>query len=107
MRYICIILVVGLTLLGEQPVWGAVAHAHDWYPHECCHDQDCAVVTLLERLPDGRLLVETQHAVGTVPRGFAIRPSPDGQAHACLRQNGSDVEHYGWVVIYLFIPGVS
>ena len=91
-----------LGLIAARP-----ACAHDWYPHECCHNEDCAVVTQLERLPDGTLLVETQNAVGTVARSIAIRPSPDGRAHACLRQIGSDLEHRGWIVVCLFIPGVS
>lgn len=81
--------------------------AHGWYPHECCHDQDCSIVTELTMLPDGSMKVRTEVGFAVVPRGFDIRPSRDSEAHACLRQNGPDVEHLGWVVVCLFLPGVS
>jgi hypothetical protein len=81
------------------------AMAHKWYPHECCHDEDCGVVTELMVLPDGSMKIRTEAGFGVVPRGFDIRPSLDSQAHACLRQNGPDVEHLGWVIVCLFLPG--
>ena len=81
--------------------------AHGWYPHECCHDQDCSIVTELTVLPDGSMKVRTEVGFAVVPRGFDIRASRDSKAHACLRQNGPDVEHLGWVVVCLFLPGVS
>ena len=81
------------------------AVAHEWYPHECCHDQDCGVVTELTFLPDGGMKIRTDTGFAVVPRGFSIRPSRDSKAHACLRQNGPDVEHLGWVVVCLFLPG--
>lgn len=81
------------------------AIAHKWYPHECCHDQDCGEVTELTLLPDGSLKVRTEVGFAVVPRGFDVRPSLDDAAHACLRQNGPDVEHLGWVVVCLFLPG--
>lgn len=81
--------------------------AHDWYPHECCHGQDCAVVTSLIPLAGGGFRVETSQGFATVPKGFAARPSPDQKAHACLRQNGPTAEHRGWTLICLFLPGTA
>jgi len=49
--------------------------------------------------------VRTKAGFGIVPRGFDVRPSLDNEVHACLRQNGPDVEHLGWVVVCLFLPG--
>ena len=79
--------------------------AHEWYPPDCCHGQDCAAVTSLRRLPDGGFRVETTHGFGVIPRGFLTRPSLDDKAHACLRQIGPDEEHLGWLVVCLFLPG--
>ena len=63
------------------------------------------VLTSLVALPGGGLRVETTQGFGIVPFGFSIRPSPDDRAHACLRQIGPDVEHLGWMVVCLFLPG--
>ncbi|MEQ1518283.1 MAG: hypothetical protein ABL931_17520 [Usitatibacteraceae bacterium] len=84
-----------------------IAVAHDWYPKECCNDHDCAVITTMAALPGGELRVETDHGFAIAPRGFEPRPSPDNQAHACLRQIGPDEEHGGWMLICLFLPGLA
>lgn len=81
--------------------------AHDWYPEECCHGQDCAVVTVAEHLSGGRLRVTTVHGVGDVRADTSVRRSPDNKMHACLRQIGPDEEHLGWQLICLFVPGTS
>jgi hypothetical protein len=82
------------------------AQAHSWYPHECCHDNDCAVVIALDYLPGGEKRVTTAVGFAVVPREFPIRPSPDANAHACLRPNGHEQELLGWTVVCLFLPGV-
>ena len=97
--------VIGFALLCS--IFFGVAIAHDWYPHECCHDEDCAVVVSLFRLHDGRLRIETARGVALAPVGFNVRPSPDGKAHACLRHVGPPNEHRGWVVICLFLPAAA
>jgi hypothetical protein len=94
------VLCVSMMLLAAP-----AAVAHKWYPHECCHDEDCSVVTELTFLADGSIKIRTATGFGVVPRGYTIRPSLDSKAHACLRQNGPDVEHLGWVVVCLFLPG--
>lgn len=82
------------------------ATAHSWYPHECCHDRDCAVVEATEFLKSGELRVTTVHGVGLVRDDTSIRASRDNSMHACLRQIGPDEEHLGWQLICLFVPGI-
>ena len=58
-------------------IFGATApsaSAHDWYPHECCHDKDCAPVesmTLITPAGGGApyMVVASKH-------GKAILTSP-------------------------------
>lgn len=85
---------------------GLPASAHSWYPQDCCHDQDCAVVQAAERLTSGELRVTTIHGIGLVRADTSIRPSPDSAMHACLRQIGPNEEHLGWHLICLFVPGI-
>lgn len=61
-------------------VLSRTAHAHDWYPWECCSDKDCEVLPL-ERVtvePDGYHLPN-----GAVVPHNKIRYSPDGRYHWC------------------------
>lgn len=83
---------------------GSPASAHGWYPRACCHDQDCGPVTALEYLKDGGMRVTTSVGTAIVPKGYAIQPSLDGKAHACMRQIGPDEEHFGFMVVCLFLP---
>lgn len=65
--------------------WGvAPAHAHSWYPHECCNGHDCGPADRVETLPDGRMRIHVGNLWADTPRGFASRPSKDGAAHACI-----------------------
>lgn len=91
-------LMLALSLLGSP------AGAHGWYPHACCHDQDCGPVTALEYLRDGGMKVTTSIGTAVVPKGYTIQPSLDGKAHACIRQIGPDEEHFGFMVVCLFLP---
>ena len=100
-----LIAVLGVALICS--VMFGVAVAHEWYPHECCHDQDCAAVVSLARLADGRLRVETEHGIAYAPVGFDVRPSPDNKAHACLRDKGPPSEHRGWILVCLFLPAAA
>lgn len=79
----------------------APAAAHDWYPMECCHAMDCAVVERVEFLPSAAIasalapsqspsapsamIVTTKHGSVTVPGNFPRRESKDNQMHACMR----------------------
>ena len=81
------------------------ASAHDWYPMECCHHQDCAPIESVARIfPTGggtpQLLVTTKRGTTLVPQDFPVRESKDSQMHICVRGNeyGSDD------VMCLFMP---
>lgn len=74
------------------------AAAHDWYPHECCHDQDCAAVDKVEMLPtpmaEGTgatgmsMRVTTKYGSALVPASFPRRESKDHRMHACMLPDG-------------------
>ena len=80
------------------------AHAHDWYPRECCSSQDCAPADTVIRRDDGSYLVTTRGLSVVIPWWF--RPwqtSPDGRVHVCVRQ----LTEIGPVVLCAFRgPGV-
>lgn len=102
-------LAVLIGLLGACVVLGVVlvlsilkVQAHDWYPMECCHEQDCAPATVTsiptaslmssnafvpesERALPSLMMVTTIHGSAIVPPDFKVRESPDGRAHACLQ----------------------
>lgn len=69
----------------------ASAAAHDWYPPECCSEQDCAEVidvesftipTMEQSLP--LMAVRTKFGSAVVPPNFRYRISPDNKMHACM-----------------------
>jgi len=71
--------------------WFTPAQAHDWYPKECCHDNDCAPVESIARtstlaaaseLP--RTLVTTKHGTAVIPPNLPRRESKDNRMHACM-----------------------
>jgi hypothetical protein len=63
------------------------AQAHSWYPHECCHDDDCAPVDNVLSVPDlDGIYVTSKHGSALVPASFPRRPSPDSRMHVCLRK---------------------
>jgi hypothetical protein len=77
------------------------AAAHDWYPMECCHEQDCAPVDRAEMVPtptsDGKgaansppsMIVTTKHGTVIVPGNFPRRESKDHRMHACMMPGAS------------------
>jgi hypothetical protein len=98
---------IGLSLLILAGAAGSSigsARAHDWYPRECCHDGDCAVVTELKYLSGGTLKVTTTRGTVEVSRDFPIRPSLDRNAHACLAYGEHDLPDGGWRLMCLFLP---
>ena len=58
-------------------VWPA--RAHDWYPQECCHNQDCAPVACDSIGENGEGMTWN----GLTFRGSQIRASPNAKCHAC------------------------
>lgn len=88
------------------------AEAHDWYPHECCHGQDCAVVESIRVIDpsmtttaDGQIMatmrVTTRHGTAIVPSNFPRRESKDNRMHACMRFS---LEMKDMKLICLFMP---
>jgi len=73
------VLILLATLLGPMP-----SHAHSWYPISCCSGQDCKRVDKIEPMEDGSMRMEVGAITVVVPRGFALQPSQDGDAHICI-----------------------
>lgn len=71
--------IFGLAMCTRQ------SQAHDWYPLECCSGQDCAPASITPIPGSEDWLITTKHGQAVVnARTVPFRPSPDGQAHACL-----------------------
>ncbi len=95
------------------------AVAHDWYPIECCHALDCAVVEKVEMTPApgfsgligqpayaaaiGEMVVTTKFGTVVVPANFPRRLSKDGQMHACMRKTGEG----NMRLLCIFMPPAS
>jgi len=95
------------------------AAAHDWYPLECCHAMDCAVVDKVEMTPApgitgflgspayassvSEMVVTTKHGSVAVPGNFPRRESKDNQMHACMRRMGDG----NMRLLCLFLPPAS
>lgn len=91
------------------------AHAHDWYPIECCSGLDCAPVDHARVIQGGyaynlpgssaqaagpALEVTTKHGTAIVPPGMTRRESRDHRMHACIRKTWNGETR----VICVFIP---
>lgn len=83
--------VASLGLAFAWAFWFNPAQAHDWYPKECCHDNDCAPVESVSRssslaatseLPS--MVVTTKHGTAIVPPNLPRRESKDNRMHACM-----------------------
>lgn len=77
------------------------ATAHDWYPMECCHGMDCAVVEKVEivqsqtfagyappSVGSSGMIVTSKHGTVFVPGNFPRRESKDNRMHVCMRPTG-------------------
>ena len=96
-RAACAILIAYFLKLGAiQP-----SHAHSWYPHYCCSDQDCVKVDRIEYVSDGMYMTAGQMRV-FVPDTMEKRPSKDTDAHICVMRTQS-----GFRVRCVFMPGTA
>ena len=101
-----IVLFANAGLLVSTP-----AYSHDWYPHDCCHDQDCSPVDSVNWfVPPGGgkplMMVTSKHGVGVVLENVSLRESKDSRMHVCLQKPSSDP--FGdSLIICLFIPPPS
>jgi hypothetical protein len=67
------------------------AHAHDWYPIECCGGGDCAPADGVVRRDDGSYLLKARGMSIIVPADYPYwRRSPDERIHVCIRRFTSD-----------------
>ena len=87
-RNLAVIVLLGLAVASAV---FAPAQAHDWYPKECCHDNDCAPVESIARtssraasseLPS--TVVTTKHGTAVLPPNLPRRESKDNRMHACM-----------------------
>jgi hypothetical protein len=113
-----ILVAIKLSVVLLFALVSAVAHAHDWYPLDCCHSQDCAPVTsyryvagadydtagkpIANALP--RLVVTTRIGTAIVPDNLPRRPSKDNQMHVCMRPG---VYGIGVYVKCIFVPPIN
>jgi hypothetical protein len=92
-------------------LWAGIctANAHDWYPMECCHGMDCAIVDKVEVLTPvsaiapPAMVVTTQYGSVVVPPDFPRRESQDNRMHACMRQGATGRMH----LLCIFLPPPS
>jgi hypothetical protein len=79
-------------------------HAHDWYPHECCHGDDCAPVDNVAKLAgkenEPQLVVTSKHGTAVLPTTLPWRKSHDHRMHVCMRPS----LYGGMGVTCIFMP---
>ena len=94
---------VGMAIAG----WPALAHAHSWYPPECCHGSDCAPVESATWLmsKDGRLpqlMVRSREGVAIIPQDMSPRESKDSRMHVCM-----SYDMFGDLKVFcIFVPPI-
>jgi hypothetical protein len=84
------------------------AHAHSWYPKECCSNYDCVPADAIISDEQGGRVVVVGHTRISIPDGFTARSSPDGRIHVCFRTVAG--EQYGgpdFLPLCLFLPAQS
>jgi hypothetical protein len=82
------------TLIGGLLALAPSASAHDWYPLECCSEQDCAPADTVVRREDGSYLVTSRGMSVIIPTNYANwRKSPDARIHVCIRKLRSGSEY--------------
>jgi hypothetical protein len=79
------------------------AHAHSWYPMECCSSNDCMPADAIGTDARGDLVVTVGSLRIWVPHGFAVRSSPDTRAHICFRKDETNF----LMPMCLFVPAGS
>ncbi len=72
-----------ITLLAAAIALTVPAHAHSWYPMECCAGKDCHEADMVTELPDGSAQVRIGSETILVPRSQKRRQSHDVHYHLC------------------------
>jgi hypothetical protein len=96
------VLITAALVLSFMLALSIRAHAHSWYPYECCSDKDCEVLDAdkVRVEPDGYHLPN-----GSVVAHNKIRFSPDGQFHWCRYGGTGGVIRPTDQQVCLWVPG--
>ena len=80
MKRALLLLTVPLLMAGlESP-----AHAHSWYPKECCSNHDCMPADDIVIGEDGgKVVIVGLHRI-SIPGRLTPRVSPDSRIHICF-----------------------
>ena len=89
-----------VTLAGALPP--SRAHAHSWYPPQCCNENDCRQVDRIDTLANGDIVMHFGSHEVAVPRAFEKQPSRDQNAHVCVYRTISG----RWAPRCVFLPGL-
>jgi hypothetical protein len=83
MRMLLLVIALTVTLLALA----VPAYPHSWYDMECCHDQDCAPATHIDKLTIGVLIITNKYGTYVInPNGnHKVKESKDHQYHVCAR----------------------
>jgi hypothetical protein len=71
---------------------GAPAYAHDWYPFECCAQNDCMPAGAVEVDGRGAMTVIVGDRRIEIPADFTLRLSPDSRTHVCFRLYPNEID---------------
>ena len=84
------------------------AHAHSWYPKECCSNYDCVPADAIFTDDRGGKIVVVGQTQIPIPDGFTARSSPDGRIHVCFRTVvGEQYGDLNFLPLCLFLPAQS
>lgn len=83
------------------------AHAHSWYPKECCSEHDCMPADAMVTNEQGeKVVIVGPHRI-SIPRRLASRSSPpDSRIHICFAVRTSEYGPYD-LPLCLFLPAQS
>ena len=78
---------------------------HSWYPEECCEEDHCIPVELVQELKDHSTLIKTKEGhILTVSPQIKRLQSHDEDFHLCYNRKGFEISHE-LVVYCFFVPG--
>jgi len=86
---------------------GLPAHAHSWYPKECCSDHDCMPADNIATGEDGRKVVIVGRHRISIPSRLVPRSSPDGRIHVCFAVLTAEYSAPYALPLCLFLPAQS
>jgi hypothetical protein len=93
---------VKILLVASTLALIASAHAHSWYPRECCNEKDCHPVDIVKEMPDGSAQVQVEGETVIVPRSLKRRKSKDEHYHLCYEKKPEGIS-----IFCFFQPGLS